>query len=376
MKKIAHDAILMIAASEKDANLYYATRFLAPDPFVFTQIRKKSYLLMSDLELDRAKAQAKVDRVLSTSQLAKRLVQRKIKPTLLNMIDSLYKEEKTKTVLVPETFGFAYSEALRRKGYRLLTKPEPFFEERMFKSKKEVAYITETQRAVEKAVREAIQMIQRSRIMKGKLYYQGRLLTSEWLRKVIHMKLMEQDCIAEHTIVSCGKDCVDPHNLGSGPLLANQSIILDVFPRSAKQGYFADMTRTVVKGKASPKLKKMYALVKQGQEIAFRTLKDGVDGSLAHHRIMDYFKKEGFETGQRNGRMQGFFHGTGHGVGLEIHEPPRVSPVKEKLRAGQVVTVEPGLYYSGIGGVRIEDMVLIMKNGIRNLTRFPKVLEI
>lgn len=371
-----HDAILIIAASEKDANLYYATRFLAPDPFIYTEIRGKKYLLMSDLELDRAKSEAKVDEVLSASLLAKRLIKENIKPTPLNLIDSLYKEEKVKEVLVPGNFPFKYGEPLREKGYHLVTKEEPFFEERLYKTEEEIAKITETQRSTEAAVEEAVQAIERSRVTDGKLYTNGKSLTSEAIKKIINMKLMELDCIAEHTIVSCGKECVDPHNQGSGPLLANESIVLDVFPRSAKSGYFADMTRTVVKGKASPKLKKMYELVREGQEIAFEALKDGVDGSIVHHRIMRHFEEEGFKTGPLDGRMQGFFHGTGHGVGLEIHEPPRVSSVKETIRARQVVTVEPGLYYLDAGGVRIEDLVVVTQTGIKNLTKFPKVLEL
>jgi len=366
----------MIAASEKDANLYYATHFLAPDPFVFTEIRGKKTLLMSDLELDRAKSEAKVDEVLSLSRLSKRLAKKKVEPTTLNMIDELYREEKVKEILIPANFAFAYGEGLRKKGYHLIIKGEPFFEERLFKTDEEIAQITETQRSTEAAVEEAIRVIESSRILNGKLYTNGRPLTSEAVKKIINVKLMEFDCIAEHTIVSCAKDCVDPHNQGSGPLLADESIVLDVFPRSAKSGYFADMTRTIVKGKAKPKLRKMYQLVKEGQEIGFRLLKDGVDGSVVHNRIAEYFEKEGFKTGQIDGRMQGFFHGTGHGVGLEVHEPPRVSSVKQTIRERQVVTVEPGLYYLDAGGVRIEDLVVVTKTGIKNLTRFPKVLEL
>lgn len=371
-----HDAILMIAASEKDANLYYATHFLAPDPFIYTEIRGKKYLLMSDLELDRAKSEAKVDTVLSVSHLAKDLIKKKVHPTSLNMIDALYQEEKVKEILVPGNFPFVHGEALRKKGYHLATKEEPFFEARLFKTKEEIAKIEETERCTEEAVEEAIRTIASARVTNGKLYLNGKPLTSEAIKKIINVKLMEFDCIAEHTIVSCGKDCVDPHNQGSGPLLANESIVLDVFPRSAKTGYFADMTRTVVKGKAKPKLKKMYQLVREGQEIGFKLLKDGVDGSLVHNRIAAHFVKEGFKTGQIDGRMQGFFHGTGHGVGLEIHEPPRVSSSRQTIRANQVVTVEPGLYYLDAGGVRIEDLVVVTKNGIHNLTKFPKVLEL
>ena len=159
-----HDAILMIAASEKDANLYYATRFFAPDPFIYTEIRGQRYVFMSDLEFDRAKSEAKVDDVLSTSLFAKRLAKHHVEPTLTNIVDALFRDEKVKEVLVPANFGFAYGERLRKKGYHLTTKAEPFFEERLFKTEEEVAKITETQRAIETAVEEGIRTIARSRI--------------------------------------------------------------------------------------------------------------------------------------------------------------------------------------------------------------------
>jgi Xaa-Pro aminopeptidase len=140
--------------------------------------------------------------------------------------------------------------------------------------------------------------------------------------------------------------------------------------------YYADLSRTVVRGKASPKLKRMFAAVKEGQETAFRMIRAGADGSLIHQAIQRRFNELGFPTGEINGRMQGFFHGTGHGVGLEIHEPPRISVGRDILKAGQVVTVEPGLYYEDAGGVRLEDMVVVTGKGCRILNRLPKILEL
>ena len=371
-----HDAILIVAASEKESNLYYATKFLAPDPFIFADIRSKTYLLMSDLEIDRAKAQAKVEEVLSVTKISTSLKAKGVETTTVNLVDLFFKEHQVKQILVPTSFSVALADGLRQKGYTLTTKGEPFYEERLYKTDEEMEEITKTLRHTEAALKEAIDTIAASQPKGGKLYTNGELLTSERIKKIINVKLMEYNCVAEHTIVSCGKDCVDPHNQGSGPLLADESIVLDVFPRSADSRYFADITRTVVKGKASPRLKKMYEVVKEGQEIGFRYLKDGVDGREVHHRIMQYFEKEGFKTGEMGGRMQGFFHGTGHGVGLDIHEPPRIGSVSDVMRERVVVTVEPGLYYLDSGGVRLEDMVVVTKNGVRNLTKFPKVLEV
>jgi Xaa-Pro aminopeptidase len=188
--------------------------------------------------------------------------------------------------------------------------------------------------------------------------------------------MMERDCVAQHTIIAPGVQAVDPHNEGSGPLRANEPIVMDVFPQHATSRYFADITRTVVKGKASPKVRKMFDAVKAGQEIAYRMIKDGVDGAAVHAAILDSFERQGFTTGEQGGRMQGFFHGTGHGVGLEIHEPPRVSQKADSLKAGMVVTVEPGLYYLDAGGMRLEDMVVVRRDHCEVLTKAPKILEV
>jgi Xaa-Pro aminopeptidase len=201
-------------------------------------------------------------------------------------------------------------------------------------------------------------------------------LTSERLRTVIEQAVLAAGGIPAHTIVAGGVQGCDPHEQGHGPLRANQAIILDIFPRSARTGYFGDITRTVVRGRAGAELRRQWHVVKEGQEVAFRMLRAGAEGSVVHGAILELFEAEGFKTGFNGKRMQGFFHGTGHGLGLEIHEPPRVSPLPQRLEQGNVVTVEPGLYYPRTGGVRLEDVVVIGARGSRNLTRFPKFLEI
>jgi Xaa-Pro aminopeptidase len=194
----------------------------------------------------------------------------------------------------------------------------------------------------------------------------------EQLKKVINVSLMENDCVAQHTIVACGIDGVDPHNQGAGPIRPHESIVFDIFPRSSHTRYFADMTRTVVKGKASDGLRRMYDAVLAAQLRGIELIRESASGQAVHAEVARTLEARGFETGVMDGRMQGFFHGTGHGVGLDIHEPPRISKVDHPLRAGQVVTVEPGLYYSRWGAVRIEDLVVVETAGCRNLTHAPK----
>src|SRR5437868_3205991 len=224
---------------------------------------------------------------------------------------------------------------------------------------------------------EAIQVLRSARIGRDRtLLYHNVPLTSEKLRAVIDTTILQACGTAAHTIVAGGRQGCDPHEKGHGPLRAHEPIILDIYPRSQTTGYFGDITRTVVRGRASESLRRLYDTVIQGQALAFKKMRAGTKTQEVHQAVNALFEREGFRTKRRNGRMEGFFHGTGHGLGLEIHEAPRVSKNSiGQLKPGHVVTIEPGLYYSEIGGVRLEDVALVTKNGARNLTHFEKVLE-
>ncbi len=368
-------ATVFIAASETDANLYYATKFIAPDPFIYLEIKGERILVMSDLEMDRAKSQSSVDRVLSYSEI-ERKAKSKGGTGAVDVVHAVLHEAGITKVLVPGNFPFSHACRLQELGYQVQAKKDPFYERRVVKTAEEIRYIEAAQRATEQAVATAHAVLHRSTIQKNELWLDGEPLTSERIKKVINVALMERDCVAQHTIVAAGEQACDPHNEGSGPLPAHRSIIFDVFPRSATTRYFADMSRTVVRGMPSPELKRLYQTVKDAQEEAITKVKDGADGQKIHEGICARFEKAGYKTGLVNGRMQGYFHGTGHGVGLDIHEAPRISRTGSLLQEGHVVTVEPGLYYPGLGAVRIEDMVLVTKDGCRNLTDFPKTFEL
>jgi Xaa-Pro aminopeptidase len=373
----AEAATLFIAASEYDSNLYYATRFIAPDSFIYFEVKGERLMVMSDLEMDRAKTQASVDRVLSYSEIERKAKKQGIKdPTTIDIVNIVLKEFKARRLLVPANFPFIYATRLQELGYSLKPKRDPFYEQRVIKSAEEVQHIELSQRATEEAVTSAHDLLRRATIRDGELWCDGAVLTSEQVKQLINVELMKRNCVAQHTIVAGGEQACDPHNEGSGPLPANRSIIFDVFPRSATSRYFADMSRTVIRGTVSPELKRLYGAVKDAQEEAITKIKDGADGMKIHQGICSRFEKAGYKTGLVNGRMQGYFHGTGHGVGLDIHEAPRISRTGSLLQEGHVVTVEPGLYYPGLGAVRIEDMVLVTKDGCRNLTNFPKIFEL
>ena len=374
----AVDARLIIAASETDANLFYATRFLAPDAFVFVLTPTgEKVLLMSDLEVDRARAQAAVDTVLPIRHFEERAKASGVeRPGILDSVCAFLAEREIRTVRVPGSFPIEYGDGLRERGVAVQVRREPFFEERLLKTADEVEAISRAMQRTEAAMDAAIGAIREAEVRDGVLWWRGTTLTAERVRRLISMTLIEDGLLAQHTIVACGEAGCDPHNEGSGPLRAGQSIIIDIFPRDEASRYHADITRTVVKGRASDMLRKMYKAVAAGQERAFALLRDGSDGEAIHRAVQASLERQGFQSGEVNGRMQGFFHGTGHGLGLEVHELPRISKLPTTLGSGNVVTVEPGLYYPGIGGVRIEDVVVVTETGCTNLTRYPKELEV
>lgn len=369
-------ARLIVADSEHDANMLYATRMFVPDPFIWFETRGRSFAVMSDLEINRARREAKVNRVLSLSRYQKQLKREGVKRTVFgDILKRVLGEFRIRHVEVPMSFPIGLAKHLR--GIRVVVKPDPFFPEREIKTPAEIRALQGAMHLAEEGMRAAVTMLRASRIGRdGFLYRLGRKLTSEQVQGVINATIAGLGGMAARTIVAGGNQGCDPHEIGHGPLRAHTTIILDIFPRDMRTGYWGDITRTVVRGRASEAVKKLYEVVGDAQRLAFQKLREGVNGQDVHKGIQELFVGKGYRTGVIRGRMQGFFHGTGHGLGLEIHERPRVSIASEVLRAGQVATVEPGLYYWGVGGVRLEDVAVIQSNGARNLARFPKTLEI
>ncbi len=364
-------------SSDKNADLYYATKFRAPDPFIFLEARGKKILVMNDLEIDRAKKQAEVDEVWSLTMFAKRAVAKNKQANAAEILGEIFKQARVKNLVVPVSTSFVTVDELRKRGYTITHGTTPFYAERLIKTREEIKHITASQRTVFATIRMVEEALRASSVKNGTLYYRGAVLTSERVRTMINMFLMERSFMAADTIVSCGRHSIDPHDEGSGPLKANAAIIVDIYPKSMKTLYYGDATRTFCKGRAPEALKRLYATVLEGQKLGIKLLKGGINGRDVHKRIMDYFTARGYATGEKGGRMQGFFHSTGHGIGLELHESPtRVGPLDMTMEAGYVVSVEPGLYYKDIGGVRIEDLVHITKSGCEVLAGYPKKLEI
>ena len=360
--KLIYDSV------DKSIDLFYATKFRAPDAFIFIEKNGKKYIIASPLEIDRAKKTAEVDYVLDYAEYISKIKFAKKYSKISQIIKTVLMELKLKSVDVPESFPVKLADELRAMKFRLNVIDDPFFKGRIVKNNEEIKCIEKSQQMVFRAMKLAKDVLKKAKTKNGKLYYNNSILTSEKLRSMINLFLMENSFLASDTIVSCGKHSVYPHDIGSGPLYSGQSIIVDIFPQSLKTGYFGDATRTFCKGKAPIGLKRMYNVVKKAHGLGLKMLKAGVDGKKVHTSITNFFDKEGYPTKIENGMNVGFFHSTGHGIGLECHEGPvRINNTSFKFKTGHVTSVEPGLYYPKVGGCRVEDLVLVQKNGVKIL---------
>lgn len=388
------EAILLVGNS-KDANLFWATGLRVADNVIFIQMGGERILFVDTLEVERAERDAWVDKVVNLQVYKGKYGLTSIE--ILEVTPLILKELRVNTIIVPGYFPCGLYEVLKNKGFSLKIKKEPLFEERAIKTEQEIEAIIKTQRATEEVLGLAIKLIKESsvdgdfiRAKKGihPDFSEGEILTSEKVRGFVAAELYKKgySCEAEPPlIISSGPQTSIPQDIGSGPLRPNSPIIIDIYPRSIESGYYADITRTVFKGDVPFSFKRLYQTVLEGQEKAISMIREGIDGIEIHQEVENFFESQGYKTyktAEPGIKVQGFIHSTGHGLGLEIHESPRIRPENWILKKGNVVTVEPGLYFpesGGVrpekGGVRIEDLLVVTKNGCRNLTEFPKDLD-
>lgn len=358
-----------------NSDIYYVTHFLASDDFVYLQTGAgEEVLFISEMEKGRAEIESRVSIIKTTQDFGYRekIKEKKdISVAYAACISELLMEKGAKRVSVPYDFPTFYSNSLKEAGFSIVPVKSPFRKIRSRKKPEEIEAIKYAQMAGENAMEAAIALIAGAEEKGGILYHAGQVLTGAKVNTIIDHKLLDFGCEAEEIIVSCGKDTANPHGTTDGPLRANAPIILDIFPRSKKKRYFADMTRTVIHGEASEELKEMYEAVLAAQEKGLEMVKPGVSATDVHNVVCDTFENRGYDT-YRSGSKVGFIHSTGHGVGLDVHELPGVGENGVLLETGNVITIEPGLYYPETGGIRLEDMVLVTENGCENLTGLEK----
>lgn len=356
---------LLFADTEKSADQLYVGGFSVPDAFISFKHGGKWHAVLGQLEFARALKESRFDRVLPLEDYIALARQKGVKGKFgyTDVILAIASEFGISSFKVASDFPSGIAFKLVASGLQVDVLEGSLFPERERKTEAEIAHIREGNRCSAIGIRAAERALKKSEIKRGKLYLDGKILSSERLQRIIEVACLEAGAVSSHTIAAGGDQACDPHCVGEGPLRANELIIVDVFPRVTKTGYFGDMTRTFLKGKASDAQKALVATVFKAQQEAIQKVKAGVNGKSIHDGVIETFETLGYETSRTDGVAVGFIHGTGHGLGLEIHEAPRVSTVSQKLKRNSVVTIEPGLYYPGLGGCRIEDVVVARDSG-------------
>lgn len=358
--------------------MLYACGLAAPDPFLWFCVADRAAIVVSPLELGRARKEVRPGvEVLSLAEAAGRWGVPGASPTPRALIAGLARSVRRRLWHVPASFPLGLADALRRDGVRV--KPlTPFLPQRVCKTELEISRIREGVRLAEAGLQRALDVLRGSAIASsGILQWGGGDLTAETLRGEIDATISRLGGSASHTIAAPGPQGADPHAVGTGVIRAHVPVILDIFPRVDRTGYFGDLTRTVVKGAAPDLVKAAFAAVSSAQAAAIRAVRPGAVACHVHRVAAQTLARGGFRTDAKANPPHGFFHGTGHGLGLEIHEAPRLAKrVRTPLAVGNVVTVEPGVYYPEWGGVRLEDVVAVRESGCENLTNAPITLEI
>ncbi|HVU23167.1 MAG TPA: Xaa-Pro peptidase family protein [Opitutus sp.] len=365
----------LLYADTANADQRYFSGVEVPDPFIAFADGRRRIGVLSALEFGRVKKAGTFDRVLPLETWRERAGQRRRhRPVgVAETIAELARAHRIRAFRVADDFPAALFLKLRSLGLKLKLAGGPLFPERETKTAAEAAAIREGNRLCSVGFSVAEKILRAARPRGGVLRYAGQPLTSERLRFEIESAIMAGGGQPNGTtIVAGGDQACDPHERGHGPLRPGELIIIDIFPRVAKTGYFGDMTRTYLRGRATDAQRKLVDTVRAAQLAALRTIRAGVDGHEVHERVVAVFTAAGYETRRTAKGSIGFFHGTGHGLGLAIHEAPRMAANgSTKLKLGTAVTVEPGLYYPGLGGCRIEDVVQVTARAPRMLSKHP-----
>jgi Xaa-Pro aminopeptidase len=375
------DGYLVDADSESSSNQRYLSGFDAGDPFVTLYAPPETALLVGSMEYTRAQGESRADAVRRWDDydLRDRVEDIGQEDAVRDVLAAFLDEFGVESVLVPRRFPVWTADGLRDRGVTVQPDYDGVLEDvRAVKTDAEVEWIRASQRANEAAMAVAEDLIAGASVEGGTLHHDGDVLTSERVKREIEMELLRHGCSLDETIVACGPDGAIPHDRGSGPLRADEPIIVDIFPRDKETRYYADMTRTFVNGDPPAVVREFHDLTLDAMDAAYDVLAAGVTGEAVDDAVCDVYEAAGYETIRSNPTIDaGFTHSTGHGVGLDVHEDPRLAQrFDDELEAGNVVTVEPGLYDPDVGGVRVEDLVVVTGDGYENLTDYPKHLAV
>jgi Xaa-Pro aminopeptidase len=379
-------AVVRGGASATNKWLYHRVRFAVGDPAAMIDLPKRngraeSIFIVRDIEMERARRHARASRVAAPSEFAPAggLSGDREVATAQAAAECL-RRAGVKRVVGDRSLPLVFASEIERVGIAVECDADLGVLERRAKDDEEIAHLREAQRVTEDAVRLACEMVARSMAGRdGALAAGGAPLTSERVRGAIDVFLAEAGYDNPRAIVAGGRIGADCHDDGSGLLRTGEPVIIDVFPRNKRTFYNGDCTRTVVHGAIPPRVASMHAAVVAAKAKAIAAVRAGATGAAVHAATSSAIRAHGFEMGTPPAGAPddwcGMVHGTGHGVGLDVHEPPLLDSAGGPLVAGDVLTIEPGLYSKAIGGVRVEDMVVVTKSGCENLDRLPEGLD-
>lgn len=375
--------VLISADSIRSPEIRHEVPVSIPDPFVYFEHGERRIVVVGSFEVPRVEELGLGHEVYPPERFGlDELVEQGLKYWEISREICLRacREFGVTSAVVPHTFPVELADYLREHGVEVRSDREFFAGRRRVKSEVELAGIRRAQRACEAAMDAARELLRRAEPSNGTLSLDGEPLTCERIKARVEQVFSEHGVAAEESIVSHGPQTAIGHDMGSGPIAPSEPIVLDLFPRDRETGCYADMTRTFVVGAAPEELVEYHRLVKAALERSVEAIKAGTDGSEVNRLVCEYFEEHGQPTvlSKPPGEVleDGFFHALGHGVGLEVHEQPLLSRLAgHELVAGDVVTVEPGLYRRGFGGCRLEDLVHVTSNAAENLTDYPYDLE-
>jgi Xaa-Pro aminopeptidase len=370
--------VLIFADSVTSPEMRHEVPVVIPDPFLYAEKDGKRYVVSAAFEVDRVKEigiegspweHYGYDELIATGLPREEIVWKHVN---LNAC----RELGITDAVVPRSFPTLAADHLRENGITLEPDHKFFADRRRVKNEAELEGIRKAQKAAEAAMGAARDLIFRAEPSNGEVKVDGETLTSERLKATIRRVFSEHGVSGDDFIVSHGAQTAIGHELGHGPIAPNEPIVIDLWPKDPDSACYADMTRTYVVGEAPEELVKYHGLVKEALDQSFAATKAGIAGSAVYTLVCELFEEHGQKTSlsKAPGEVldEGFFHGLGHGVGLEVHEAPSLGRGGTgDLVAGDVVTLEPGLYRPGFGGCRLEDLVLVTENGAENLTDFP-----
>jgi Xaa-Pro aminopeptidase len=368
--------VLIFADTIRSPELRHEVPVAVPDPFLYFERDGSRRAMLGSFEVERVSAagiDAQPYEEFGWDELvAKGLPREEVD---LELALRAVQEWGVSSAVVPSAFPLELADRLRAKGVELTVDRDFFLRRRRVKTEAELAGIRRAQSGADAAMGAARDLLSSAEARNGDLVVEGEPLTCERVKLEIQRVFGERGLASDEFIVSHGPQSAVGHDMGSGPIAPGESIVIDLWPRDRESACYADMTRTFVVGEVSDELREYHRLVYDALQRSLEDVRAGVEGRSVFERVCELFHEAGQPTqlSKKPGEVldSGFYHGLGHGVGLEVHEQPWLGRSPGELVAGDVVTLEPGLYRHGYGGVRLEDLAVVTDDGCENLTDFP-----